>query len=58
VRAEADMPGGDRLVHQRGKSSNRMMQFLETLQGVGKLLKSGNIKMGRYYEWEALVSAA
>ena len=27
------------MVHQRGKTSNRLMQLLEGLQGMGKLLK-------------------
>jgi hypothetical protein len=27
------------MVHQRGETSNRLMQFLEVLQGMGKLLK-------------------
>jgi hypothetical protein len=46
------------MVHQRGKSSNRLMHFLEVLQGMGKLLKSPDIKTGRYYEWQPLTVAA
>lgn len=46
------------LVHQRGESSNRLMQFLETLQGMGKLLKAGDTKTGRYYAWEPMPVAA
>jgi len=51
-------PGGRSLVHQRGETSNRMVQFLEVLQGMGNLFKSGNTKTGRYYEWEPLAVAA
>ena len=47
-----------RVVHQRGETSNRLVQFLEVLQGMGKLLKSPEAKNGRYFQWEALAAAA
>jgi hypothetical protein len=34
------------------------MQFLEVLQGMGKLLKCPEAKNGRYFQWEPLAVAA
>lgn len=45
------------LVLPRGLNSNRMMQFFEILQGMGKLLKYPEAKNGRYFQWEPFAGA-
>jgi len=46
------MEAKSELVHQCGKTSNRLMQLIEGLQGMAKLLKCPEAQAGKYFRWE------